>query len=143
MKKESYAARMIRALSFSGMKQTDLSRITNIPKSAISQYISGSFEPKQDRVELIAKALNVSEAWLMGYDVPMERAENNYTVSSKSHEHPILLKFNKLNDIGKIKADSYIDGLLENPSYCNKTNVKMAAQMPISVPPKVNRKRHT
>ena len=41
----------------------------------ISQYISGAYEPKQDRIYLISKALNVSEAWLMGLDVPMERQE--------------------------------------------------------------------
>ena len=55
------------------MKQSELCQITKIPKSAISQYISGAFEPKQDRIYLISKALNVSEAWLMGYDVPMEK----------------------------------------------------------------------
>lgn len=60
-------------LKIRGLKQTDLCYITKIPKSAISQYISGAFEPKQDRIYLISKALNVSEAWLMGYDVPMER----------------------------------------------------------------------
>ena len=61
------------ALHQRGMKQSELCGITKIPKSAISQYISGAFEPKQDRVYLIAQALNVSEAWLMGYDVPMKR----------------------------------------------------------------------
>ena len=65
--------RIKRALYIRGMKQSELCGITKIPKSAISQYISGAFEPKQDRVYLIAQALNVSEAWLMGYDVPMER----------------------------------------------------------------------
>lgn len=65
--------RIKRALRIRGMKQSELCQITKIPKSAISQYISGAFEPKQDRIYLISKALNVSEAWLMGYDVPMDR----------------------------------------------------------------------
>ena len=65
--------RIKRALSIRGMKQSELCQATKIPKSAISQYISGAFEPKQDRIYIIAKALNVSEAWLMGYNVPMER----------------------------------------------------------------------
>ena len=69
------ADRIKTALKIKGIKQSDLVRLTNIPKSAISQYISGAFEPKQDRVYLISKALNVSEAWLMGLDVPMERAQ--------------------------------------------------------------------
>ena len=75
-RRESCAIRIKRALSIRAMKQSELCRITNIPKSAISQYLSGCFEPKQDRIYLIAKTLDVSEAWLMGYDVPMERQKN-------------------------------------------------------------------
>lgn len=73
MTKDTCSARIKKALHTKNMKQSELCRITGIPKSAMSQYISGAFEPKQDRVYLISKALNVSEAWLMGYDVPMER----------------------------------------------------------------------
>lgn len=73
--KETCAKRISKALSIRNMKQTDLCALTGIPKSAISQYISGAFEPKQDRIFLIASALDVSEAWLMGYDVPMKREQ--------------------------------------------------------------------
>jgi transcriptional regulator with XRE-family HTH domain len=73
----SCGARIKRGLQIRGMKQADLCQITKIPKSAISQYISEAFEPKQDRIYLISKALNVSEAWLMGYDVPMERVNTS------------------------------------------------------------------
>ena len=69
---EKCAVRIRRALSIRGMRQYELCEKTKIPKSAISQYISGAFEPKQDRVFLIAQALNVDPVWLMGYDVPME-----------------------------------------------------------------------
>lgn len=73
IEKEACSKRISRALSIRNMKQTDICNITGIPKSAMSQYISGAFEPKQDRIFLIANALDVSEAWLMGFDVPMER----------------------------------------------------------------------
>ena len=63
------AERIKIALTIKGMKQSDLCRITKIPKSALSQYISGAFEPKQDRIYLMAQALNVNETWLMGLDV--------------------------------------------------------------------------
>ena len=72
-RKSDCSKRIAAALSIRNMKQSELSNITKIPKSAISQYISGAFEPKQDRIYLIARALDVSEAWLMGYDVPMDR----------------------------------------------------------------------
>ena len=70
------AERIKKTLTIKGIKQSDLCRLTKIPKSALSQYISGAFEPKQDRIYLMAQALNVSEAWLMGLDVPMERKVN-------------------------------------------------------------------
>lgn len=79
MAKRACAERIKTALDIRNVTQTELSKITGIPKSAISQYIKGSFEPKQDRVYLISKALCVSEAWLMGYDVPMQ---NKNTVLS-------------------------------------------------------------
>lgn len=79
------AERIKKALTIKGMKQSDLCRLTKIPKSALSQYISGAFEPKQDRIYLMAQALNVSEAWLMGLDVPMERQ-----VKKVSPSEPIL-----------------------------------------------------
>lgn len=65
--------RIADALLIRGMKQTDLARLANVPKSSLSLYLSGAYEPKQNRIYDMAKALNVSEAWLMGYDVPMER----------------------------------------------------------------------
>lgn len=65
--------RIRRAMSDQGMTAVELSTKTKIPKSSISQYLSGYAKPKQDRIYLLASALNVSEAWLMGYDVPIER----------------------------------------------------------------------
>lgn len=70
---DTCADRISKALRIRGMRQVELSEKTGIPKSAISQYCAGSFKPKQQRIFLIAKALDVDEAWLMGLDVPMER----------------------------------------------------------------------
>lgn len=71
--KVTCAQRIREGLKVRDMTQADLCRITGIGKSAMSQYANGVFEPRQDRVYLIARALNVSEAWLMGFDVPMEK----------------------------------------------------------------------
>lgn len=54
------------AIQFRNIKQKDLCEITGIPKSAMSLYISGAYEPKRNRAVSIAKALNVSVAWLRG-----------------------------------------------------------------------------
>lgn len=80
------ADRVKEALHIRGMKQSDLCRLTGIPKSAISQYLSGAFEPKQDRIYLLSRALNVSEVWLMGLDVPMEREELQQKIPQDKQE---------------------------------------------------------
>lgn len=65
--------RLREALSVRGIKASALCEKTDIPKGAISYYLSGKSSPKADRLNLISQALNISEAWLLGYDVPMER----------------------------------------------------------------------
>lgn len=67
------ANRIKEALQIRNLKQADLVEKTRISKGALSSYISGNYVPKQKNLYLIAKALDVSEAWLMGLDVPMER----------------------------------------------------------------------
>ena len=65
--------RIKEALKLRDMRQTDLARITDIDKGSISSYISGRYEPKNEAVHKMANALSVSEMWLWGYDVPIER----------------------------------------------------------------------
>jgi transcriptional regulator with XRE-family HTH domain len=72
---ESCGKRLAKALEIRKLRQADLAEMTQIPKSSISLYLKGAYEPKDDRIYVIAKALRVSEAWLMGYDVPMEKIE--------------------------------------------------------------------
>ena len=83
---ERCSTRIAKALSIRNMRQSELCELTKIPKSAVSQYLSGAFEPKQDRLHLIAKALNVAPAWLMGFDVPMEREERKTLIEPKLTE---------------------------------------------------------
>lgn len=74
---ESISSRLKRAMAAANKKQADLVRETGLDRSAISNYLSGSYEPKQKAVFKLALALNVSEAWLLGYDVPMDRSEES------------------------------------------------------------------
>lgn len=67
--------RLKQAMALRKVKQIDIVRQTGIDKGSISHYVSGSYEPKKDSVCKIAKALNVNELWLWGYDAPMERTD--------------------------------------------------------------------
>ena len=70
---ESVPNRLRKAMNISGKTQADLVRETEISKGTLSRYLSGKFEPKQIAINKLAIALNVSEMWLWGCDVPMER----------------------------------------------------------------------
>lgn len=66
---DTFANRLKKALDRNNMTQSQLAKITNIDKSLISNYLSGNYNAKQDKLSLLADALNVNETWLMGYDV--------------------------------------------------------------------------
>ena len=90
--------RIQEGMELRGLKQADLVEKTGISKGALSSYISGRYVPKQNNTFLIAKALNVNEAWLMGADVPMERidttAENQTRDQKELNEIYIQLSSN-------------------------------------------------
>ena len=66
--------RIAQAMKDSGKKQVDIVRETGLNKSIISRCLSGKTEPKSGTIMLLARALDVSEMWLWGYDVPKDRA---------------------------------------------------------------------
>lgn len=67
------AERLREAMAEAGKKQIDLANETGLQRSAISRYLSGEYEPKQKAINKLAVALNVSEMWLWGFDVPKQR----------------------------------------------------------------------
>jgi len=105
------------AMEIREKKASDLAKDLKIPKSAISQYLSGYRSIKDTkRLYIIAKYLDVSEAWLMGFDVPMERPleqkENDELVDlvnrlkSDKEFRCLVSKLDKLNS-------SQIEGLMK------------------------------
>lgn len=73
-KVSTFADRLREAIKIRNETQTELSRRTGISKSSISRYLKGDWEGKQEAVYALALTLDVSEAWLMGFDAKMERA---------------------------------------------------------------------
>lgn len=72
IKKESeFKERFKTALELRSKKQVDIARATGIDTGSISLYLKGKYEPKSDKVYLIAKALNVDPGWLIGANVPI------------------------------------------------------------------------
>ena len=84
--KESTATRLKRLLAERGLKQVDIIEKAEpfckkygikLTKSDLSQYVSGKVAPGQDKLSIIGMTLDVSEAWLMGDDVPMKRGDSH------------------------------------------------------------------
>lgn len=78
--KNTTASRLKQVMSERNLKQVDVISLSKphqkelgvkLGKSALSQYINGKSTPDQEKLVLLSKTLGVSEAWLMGYDVPM------------------------------------------------------------------------
>lgn len=90
-----------------------------ISPSAINQYISGNFEPKQNNIYLLAKALNVNEAWLMGYDVSIERSDNSLPLITEQ-EVALLRLFRKLSETGREEALKRMEELSALSRYLPK-----------------------
>lgn len=87
--------RLREALTIRNMKAVELSEKASVPKGAISYYLSGKSSPKADRLNQISIALDISEAWLLGYDVSMER-----TTEQKKNDNivRIVAQMRKEND---------------------------------------------
>ena len=97
-KTSSTSERLKEIMRIRDMKQADLSRATGLAKGGISNYITGRYEPKSDVISKLAKALNCSEMWLWGYDVPMERQEKK-TISPEDEGEKLWMElYNRLSD---------------------------------------------
>ena len=132
--KVSFSERLLKAMQLRKMRQIDLVNATGLPKSAISQYLSGMYVPKMDNIYKMAKALEVSASWLLGFDVEI----NQMPVTSSANEDifmreieievskqdPALARiinlYNLMNKIGQEKLLDYAESLIASrkETYC-------------------------
>lgn len=98
--------RLYLALQERQMKPVDLAIKAGFSKASISQYLSGRVKPTSDRLYILAKALNVDPAWLLGYDVPMEQAD---TFAPTQSEIRMIRKFRTLDSYSKRTIEMMID----------------------------------
>lgn len=73
IKLETFSTRLRKAMTLRNYKQVDLVEKTGLDKSLISNYLSGKYKAKQDNIYILAKALDINEAWLMGFDTNIDR----------------------------------------------------------------------
>ena len=119
MKTSNTAERLRQIMKERGLKQVDVLRLAKpycdnynvkLTKSALNQYISGGVtDPRSDKLSILSYALNVSEAWLMGYDVPMERTTPIPSIAGDERQSRMGELFEKLSDAEQEEIISLIE----------------------------------
>ena len=90
--KEKFIERLNSILQKRNLSQADLSKMTGIRSSSISDWLNGKYEPKQDKISIIAEALNVSPVWLIGYDDTSSNQSEGYYVDPETAEFAEYLR---------------------------------------------------
>lgn len=91
--------RINEALTIRGMKQIELMEKTGLSKASINHWIKQRYQPKQEAILKMARALDVSEMWLAGYDVPMERPETQVKMDELAFVFNIIRKDKRLSNL--------------------------------------------
>ena len=113
------------ALDLNNKKAIDLANDLDIPKSAISQYLSGKSKKLDSvRIFIIAEYLNVSEAWLMGFDVPMERPKAKEVTFEEIKNNDIIADI-----IVRMRTDEDFLSLVKTLNNLDKDKIAGVMQM--------------
>jgi transcriptional regulator with XRE-family HTH domain len=113
--------RIREALQLRGMKQVELCEKSGVKKSALNSWIAQRWQPKADALNAMSRVLNVSEMWLAGYDVPMERplaqikndelAQLINEIRSNDDLRDLCISICSLNDDQRITIKSMVNEL--------------------------------
>lgn len=131
MKKCTTSERLQQIMQTRGLKQVDILKLAKpfcikygvkLGRNDLSQYVSGKVEPGQYKLYILGQALNVNEAWLMGYDVPMERANSiNDSANNESnlseYDNIFPVKTHKIPLLGEIACGQPIFASEDRESY--------------------------
>ncbi|MBR1810756.1 MAG: helix-turn-helix transcriptional regulator [Clostridia bacterium] len=109
------SCRILDLIGEKNMSYGELSKLTGIPKSALQRYAMGETEKiPVDRIKSIAKALNVTAIYLLGWEDEAQPARDN-PFSSETYDLALLIDQLDVEDKAEIrgtvkqmlKADKY------------------------------------
>lgn len=89
MKNPITAQRLVEALARKNMLPVELATNSGVSQSSISQYMNGSHAPSNISSAKMARVLDVSPLWLMGFEVSMEKSQTNKEKYSVEKAHLI------------------------------------------------------
>ena len=92
-------------------------------KNDLSQYVNGKVEPGQEKLSILSLALDVSEVWLMGYDVPKAR-NSIISVNHKNISDEILYAINILANASGYDFSFFANQFITNRLKDNKFPIR-------------------
>ena len=115
---EGIIARIKEIMAAKGISQAELVRRTGIRASSISDWLSGKYTPKQDKIDLMAAALGVSPAWLMygknDSDNPQQIDPETMQLAEIIKKRPGLVRVARL---GKNLSDDNLNQVVEYTEF--------------------------
>ena len=107
---ETFAKRLRFYMDKANLKQSELVERTKIHKSAISAYLSGTYEPKQRNIYKLATALGIKPSQLMGIGGPqIIKLPPEPSIELSPPECELIKKYRQLDDGGKDRINRQID----------------------------------
>lgn len=97
--------RLIEAMNLRNMTASDLAKKSGLNKSSISRYLTGENVPRSIAIGKMSSALNVSPAWVLGYDVPME---------SSIDQEEVKIDVNQLSETNRARLYAYYEALKDS-----------------------------
>ena len=103
-----------------------------LSKSHLSNYVNDRSSPDNDKLRLLAKALDVSEPWLMGYDVAVnDKAQSDSLIKTDGNETSLLKAYRKLTQPRREKVNAFTyDQLNEQNLIFTSTDNEDATRKP-------------
>lgn len=93
-----------------GLTLSEVADLIGVKEATMQRYESGEIKNiKHDTIVKLSNIFHCTPQYLMGWTDDDELSSN----SNKTH----MDKYNKLNDIGKLKLNERLDELLELPKY--------------------------
>lgn len=132
MERSSTSERLKQLMSERNLRQVDILEKSKpfqkqlgvkMGRSALSQYVTGKSKPDDKKLYLLSKTLDVSEAWLMGYDVDIKRVPDEERGTTQNEHPEILTIYNQLEDPNKEKVLDYATVLLNEQNNMKTSTV--------------------
>ena len=166
MRKENTSTRLKKIMTDRNLRQVDILELckpycqkynVKLGRNDLSQYVTGKVEPGQKKLTILGMALNVSEAWLMGFEVPQARSgqitdedignalvayclekeiDNMASLAPSEKDH--FKAYINLLEINRKKVDDYTNQLLSIQQMerdavlaaaCQRTDIEVTEEM--------------